>query len=190
MFRWLSAGCWLAVVAILVPGAQAASVTVVVPNCQAATGNEIKVPIQARRAEGLGSFQLELVYHPALLEFQEVEEGPLLSGAMLASNLAEAGRVKIAGVGDPQNPIRGDGELVLVRFRVLGEGGKECPLSIENALAWEQTDAAFDMLVATEPGKFTAERSGRLWILVAVGGGLLVMLVVLFVARRKMASKA
>ncbi len=40
------------------------------------------------------------------------------------------------------------------------KAAKQCPLRIENALAWEQTDAAFDMLVTTEPGKFTAERSG------------------------------
>jgi len=191
MSRWFSAAGWLAVVAILVPDARAASVTLVVPNCQAATGNEIKVPIQARRAEGIGSFQLEMVYDPALLEFQEVEEGPMLSGTMLASNVVEAGRVKVAVVGDPQKPLRGDGELVLVRFRVLGEGGKECPLRIDNALAWEQTEAAFDMLVTTEPGKFTAERSGRMsWILVAAGGGLLVTLLVLFAARSRAARKA
>ena len=190
MMRLSLAASWLAVMAILVSDAPAASVTLAVPNCQAATGDEIKVPIQARRAEGIGSFQLELVYDPALLEFQEVEEGPMLSGAMLASNVVAPGRVKLAGVGDPKKPLRGDGELVLVRFRVLGEGGQQCPLGIDNALAWEQTDAAFDMLVSTESGQFTAQRLGSPWIFVAIGGGLLAILVVLFAARRKTAGKA
>jgi hypothetical protein len=179
----------LALVAILAPSARAASVTLAVPTCKAAPNSAIKVPIQARQAEGVGSFQLELVYDPALLEFQEVEERPMLSGAMLASNVVAPGRVKLAGVGDPKKPLRGDGELVLVRFRVRGAGGKQCSLGIDNALAWEQTDAAFDMLVRTESGQFTVQRPGWPWILAAAGGGLLAILVALFAARRKTAAK-
>ena len=185
MARLFFAASAIAFMAIAVRDVPAASVTLAVPDCQAAPGGEIKVPIQARRAEGVGSFQFELTYDPALLEFQEVEEGPMLSGAMLASNIVTPGRVKLAGVGDPKQPLHGDGELVLVRFRVLDEGGEECPIAIENARAWEQTDAAFDMLVKTETGQFRAERDSRVWVLIAAGAGLLVMLAVLFAARRK-----
>ncbi len=165
---------------------QATSVTLVAPNCQGLSGAEIKAPIHAREAEGIGSLQMEVVYDPTLLEPTEVEEGTMLPGAMLAFNVVAPGRLRVAVVGDPQTPVRGDGELVVVKFKVLGQAGRECPLNIEHAQAWEQTNEALDMLVKVEHGKFAIERAGMpLWIIVAVGVVVLLAVVVFILAARR-----
>jgi hypothetical protein len=189
MFRSLSTTCILAFFALPAAVAPAASVTLIAPSCQGATGAEIKAPIQAREAEGIGSLQMEVVYDPTLVEPLEVEEGKLLPGAMLAFNVVEPGRLRVAVVGDPQKPVRGDGELAVVKFKILGAAGKQGPLSIEHARAWEQTNDALDMLVKLEPGKFSIERAGMPpWMIVAVGVGLLAVLVLMLVARNKKAA--
>jgi hypothetical protein len=189
MFRLLATTCMLAFLALSSAVAHAASVTLIAPKCQGATGDEIKAPIQAREAEGIGSLQMEVVYDPTLLEPMEVEEGKMLPGAMLAFNVVEPGRLRVAVVGDPQKPVRGDGELAVVKFKVLGAAGKQGPLSIEHAQAWEQTDDALDMLVKLEPGKFSIERAGLpLWMIVAASVGLLAVLVLMLATRNKKAA--
>jgi hypothetical protein len=186
MFRLLFTTCMLALFVLMAAGAQAASVTLVAPNCKGAPGTEMKAPIQARETEGLGSMQMEDTYDPTLLEPTEVEEGKMLSGAMLAFNVVEPGRLMVAIVGDPQKPVRGDGELAVVTFRVLGAAGKQSCLSIEHAQAWEQTNEALDMLVKVEPGNVSIEGAGMLpWVIVAAGGGLLAVLVFMLVARKR-----
>lgn len=191
MFRLLSTTCMLAFVALSAAVAHAASVTLIAPNCQGVTGAEIKATIHVREAEGIGSLQMEVVYDPTLLEPTEVEEGKMLPGAMLAFNVVEPGRLRVAAVGDPQKPVRGDGELAVVKLKVLGSAGKQCPLTIEHAQAWEQTNEALDMLVSVEPGKFSIEGAGMpLWMIVAAGVGLLTVLVFMLAARnRKVATQ-
>ena len=113
----------------------------------------------------------------------------MLPGAMLAFNVVEPGRLRVAIAGDPQKPVRGDGELAVVKFKVLGAAGKQCPLSIEHAQAWEQTNEALDMLVKVEPGKFSIEGAGvPLWMIVAVGVGLLAVFVFMLAARNRKAA--
>jgi len=191
MLRLLSTTCMLVFVALSAAVAHAASVTLIAPTFQGVTGAEIKAPILVREAEGIGSLQMEVVYDPALLEPTEVEEGKMLPGAMLAFSVVEPGRLRIAAVGDPQKPVRGDGALAVVKFKVLGPAGKQCPLTIEHAQAWEQTNEALDMLVSAEPGKFSIEGAGMpLWVIVAAGVGLLTVLLFMMAARnRKVATQ-
>jgi hypothetical protein len=129
---------------------------------------------------------MDLVYDPALVQPLEVEEGTLVGGAMVAFNVIEPGRLRIAVAGNPRTPIAGDGELLCVKFKLLGKEGAEGLLKFENALAWEQTNDGFEMLVKTEPGKITINRVGLpMWVVAAGIAGLIAVAAIVFLAKRR-----
>jgi hypothetical protein len=190
MFRSTCITCVTILLAVAANCLQAASVTLVAPSGHGSVGTEFKAPIAARGAEGLGSFQMELVYDPALVQPLEVEEGTLVGGAMVAFNVIEPGRLRIAVAGNPRTPITGDGELLRVKFKLLGKEGAEGLLKFENALAWEQTNDGFEMLVNTEPGKITIDRVGLpMWVIAAGIAGLIAVAAIVVIGKRRMIGR-
>ncbi len=165
--------CWL-LLFLFTGFTTAASVTLVVPKVQSNVGNDYKVPIQIREAQGLGPCQFELVYDPAILELKTVNESNKLSIGLFDFNLLSPGRVKLVMTGTPDKPIQGDGELLILTFTVVASGNTA--LAIENARAWEQTPDAYEMLVKTENGELTAT-GGQSMLYIA--GAILLLLVVL-----------
>jgi hypothetical protein len=182
--RWWKVG---AVALLATSWLWGATATLVAPSISGAVGTEVKASLRVRGAQGLGSLQLDLTFDPALLEAQGVAPGEMLPGALLAFNVVEPGRLRIALTGDPQRAANGDGSLVEVTFRVLAAG--ECALRIESARAWEQTIDAPEMLLSLEPGRFAA---GTAWwtdwkVLAAIAVVALALLVLLvrLVSRRR-----
>jgi hypothetical protein len=151
--RLLLLSSWL-LLFLLTGFATAASVTLVVPKVQSTVGNDSKVPIHIRDAQGLGPCQFDLVYDPAILELKAINESNKLSIGLFDFNLLSPGRAKLVMTGTPDKPIQGDGELLIVTFAVLTSG--KSAMAIENARAWEQTPDAYEMLVVTESGELTA----------------------------------
>jgi len=174
---------------VVAPGARAASVTVAVASARGAPGAEVKVPVSVRGAQGLGALQMELVYDPAVLEARKVEEGALLSGAMVESNVPQPGRMRVALVSG--EPVNGDGVLLMARFVACGAAGKECQVQAENARAWEHS-TNLDMRVSVEPGKFTVAAAGLSPVLLGAIAAIVAIVLVAIVAfaRRKRPSVA
>lgn len=84
-----------------------------------AVGSEVKVPILVEGAADLGAIELDFAYDPALLEFVTLEAGRMNSG-MVDFKLVRPGLVRIASISEPS--LSGDGELIVLAFKVLKEG--------------------------------------------------------------------
>ena len=149
---WLAILVFLGAV-LLTQAAYAATVTLRVGTAQASAGGTVEVPIEAVGAPGIGPMQMELVYDPAVLTAESVTRGALLSGnALMESNVTPRGRVIIAMVA--ADPIKGDGVVVKVRFKVIGSAGQQSALTLEAVKAWERGNQR-EVLVQTEAGKVT-----------------------------------
>lgn len=162
---------WIAILVLLgaIIGTQvahAATATLRVGSIQAPSGSAVEVPIEALGAPGIGPLQMELVYDPAVLTAESVTRGALLSGnVLMESNVTPRGRVIIALVA--ADPLKGDGVIVKVRFKVIGGPGQQGVLTLENVKAWERSNQR-EVLVNTEAGKVTvagAATDSSLWFL-------------------------
>jgi hypothetical protein len=113
----------------------------------------VEVPIEAVDAPSIGPMQMELVYDPAVLTAEMVMRGALLSGnALMESNVTSRGRVIIAMVAS--DPIKGNGVIVKVRFKVIGSAGQQSALTLESVKVWERGNQR-EVLIKTETGKLT-----------------------------------
>jgi len=101
-------------------------------------GAVAKVPIQLNSSKGMGALQFELVFDPASSRFSGIENGPLLSAALVESNVVEPGRARVALVSN--EPVQGAGVLLVAEFEVLV--GPDGPLSfgLEAVRGWDQAD--------------------------------------------------
>ncbi len=170
-------------VVLLGEAVYAATVTLRVGTAQATAGSTAEVSIEAVGAPGIGPMQMELVYDPAVLTAETVTRGALLSGnALMESNVTPRGRVIIAMVAS--DPVKGDGVIVNVRFKVIGSAGQQSALTLEAVKAWERGNQR-EVLVKTEAGKVTVAADYSLWLLlgavclfgllVAGGGGIWIL---------------
>ena len=161
--------------------AQAAAMTIKLPAVTGPVGSEVKIPMNVESAKGCGALQFDLTYDPAVLEVKGVDEGALLSGAMLTFNVPKPGCLKVAMI--TQAPLAGDGVVAVVSFRVKCMG--KSPLGLDKAKAWEHA-SNLDMLVEVVPGQFTVTaKSQVLWIgLAAFGLVVLVLSVKLLRGKR------
>lgn len=162
-------------------------------------GAVAKVPIQLNSSKGMGALQFELVFDPASSRFSGIENGPLLSAALVESNVVEPGRARVALVSN--EPIQGAGVLLVAEFEVLA--GPDGPLSfgLEAVRGWDQADNLPMNITGTtqdwtrttpartEAGKLDAAPEGagaevRPWL---YGGaiGLALLFMVAYLLRRK-----
>jgi hypothetical protein len=126
---------------------------------------------------------LELVYDPTVLTAQEVVKGPLLSNAMLESTVAPRGRAGLVFIS--QDPLKGDGIIAKVRFKVAGNTGQTSTLTLEKVQAWER-ESYRDIVIKTEAGRVTIATDFTMALLIAAccllilllfgGGGLVLLL--------------
>ena len=191
--KWRFAPCALlalslALVVSLV--AWASSVTLVVGSVEGASGSKVEVPINIRAAQQLGALQMELVYDPAILEAQTVENGSMPQEITVGHNVVSPGRLRVVMNAPARESISGDGTLLKALFTVKGQGGQSCDLLLEQVQAWDNTkpDAPpYEMLVTVEPGKFTVGGGGLPVALIAAicGAVVLVVAVAVVVAKRK-----
>jgi hypothetical protein len=177
----------LAAVFLSVSALQASSVTVTVASVEASSGGTVDVPVRAAGASGIGAMQMDLVFDAAVLKPDSVNKGALLgNNALLQSNIDVAGRVIIALV--TLDGIKGDGDILNVRFKVIGQSGQSSVLKLEKAMAWEGASHQ-DVLVKTEAGQFkmTGGANYLLWILIAII--VLLLLIILLILWRRSRSK-
>jgi len=111
--------------------------------------DEVEVPINGRGASNVGALEFWLVYEPAVLEVTKVEPGRLASNALFESSTKIPGSVWAALV--DANGISGDGPLVVISFRVLGDGDTTSSLTLENIQAYH-ADTLVDIITEASAG--------------------------------------
>lgn len=165
--------------------ASAAAMTLMASATSGSAGREVDVPIAVRKSSNLGALEFELRYDPEVLDVREAVAGPLLSGAMLSSNVTEPGRLVVALASGES--IQGDGVLVNVRATVRQSSRESSPLTLEKVRAWENRIELPEMLVLSEPAVFHVVTSpiSPMLIALAVLGAILAITAAVAVARSK-----
>ena len=167
------------------PSARAASVTVAAPTAKGAKGAEVSIPISVTAAPGVGALHVELTYDASVLEGLSVSSGKLASNALVDGN-PTPGRLIMGLVSSDR--IEGDGEVIVAKFRVLGEKGATTALGLENVQAWEATLDRLDIAVTAQPGQFTVTGKSAAfpwWIILAAAAVLLLLLAIALKRRNR-----
>jgi hypothetical protein len=164
---------------------QASSVSLRLPVMEAKAGDMVDISVQATGAPGVGALQLDVIYDSAVLKPDSVSKGALLGkNSLLESKLDTAGRVMIALA--TLDNIKGNGDILTIRFKVIGQSGQNTSLKLENAFAWEG-ESHQDILVKLEPGqlKVIGGSSFLIWIIIAIVVILLMILLFMLLSRRR-----
>ncbi len=137
----------------------ATTVPVVLPTTPAPTPTpavvlptEISVPINLVGADNLGSLEFVLIYDPEVLEVTAVKTGSLAEQALLESSTATPG-VLWTGMIDADG-ISGDGPAAIVSFTVIGGGGSNTQLALQNVVAYDAA-SLLDIIVEASAGSFS-----------------------------------
>jgi len=166
----------------------ASTVTFKIGVVEGGQGSRVEVPLSAMDAENLGAAQMELVYDPEVLVFQEVAGGASASQLTIDHYLAAPGRLRLVLNSSARESISGDLLLTKVIFEISGATGQQSELQLTAVEAWdnigpEATPAV--MLVTLQPGQVTVVASesliaNRSWLVfAALGIGALLLLILL-----------
>jgi len=143
------------IVAAVVVAGTALSMTgciTIQPRGGATTGGGMNVPVNATGASNVGSLEFELVYDSTVLQAVGVEKGTLAGNAMMDFATARPGRVWV-GIVD-SNGISGNGSLVVVSFREVGQGAATGQLTLENIEAYD-AQTLIDIITQATPGNLS-----------------------------------
>ncbi|MBI3942823.1 MAG: hypothetical protein HY326_07395 [Chloroflexi bacterium] len=137
---------------------------IVPPQQNVAIGAEFSVTLVVTGVTGLGGYQSDLLYDPAVLEFTRFENGPFLSSAgrsaMPVGPRVEPDRGRVVfggfGLGEGQ-PAGGDGVLATLFFRARSAGTSE--LTLQNT---QLVDAKAQAKIPTlQNGKVVVDSIGN-----------------------------
>ena len=174
--------------------ALAASVTFRVATVQANADSTVEVPIQVVGASSLGAIHLELDYDPQVVTPENVTRGALAgSNAIVDFNPDKPGRLVVGLV--TLDAIHGDGDLAIVRFKVIGKSGTSSALTLENGKAWESGSLA-EVLVKTEAGKISVGGFPLMYLAILIAClallflAFIFILFIFFMRRRRVAQPA
>lgn len=168
--------------------ATAASLTARVASVEVPSGGSVEVAVELSGGVGLGCMEGMLRFDPSVLRVEEVNLGALLEGALARHSSEIEGRVPFTFA--TTTSVKGEGTLLKVRFRAVGDAGKSSPLTLEGVRAWDDSTTQKELFLAVEAGKATVVASFPwLWIVCGLGG-LLVVGAGLLRARRRPPSPA
>jgi hypothetical protein len=98
------------------------------PFLRAAPGEVIRVPVRVEGAAEAIAFLLDLRYDPAVLELLGTERGGEAAAFQVEANTGQAGRARMALFSAAT--LGGDGEIVVLRFRVVGSPHSRTSLTL------------------------------------------------------------
>lgn len=148
---WVFVATWMLVFATTPATAQSMRLELTIAHGSAEAGSIAKVPIRFNSAVNIGALQLELVFDPALLRFKGIENGPVLSSALVESNVVQPGRARVALVSNEE--VKGSGVLLVAEFEMLAGPPVATTISLESARGWDQINN-LPVLVVQQPGEW------------------------------------
>lgn len=163
---------------------EAVDLRIKVGELSASSGNTISVPVIAAEGPIVEAGRVTLAYDPDILELSGVEPGAEseAGNALAGFTLNEPGRVTMNFVST--EGVAGEGEWFVAIFKVKGEKGTACPLTVEKVVAF-RFDNRVDILSDVTHGRFSVV-SALPWPLPAsLGGGLLLMGIVVMGRRHQ-----
>ena len=134
-------------------------VDIIANNSEAEFGKSFEYPIQIENADQLGGIGFTVLFNSSLFELKELVGSDLASNAMIEYNEVEKGKVLVSIV--DANGMNGDGELILLKFKTIGDIGDNTDINIEEARAYdtELLDVPFNLnngnIAVIEAGGFT-----------------------------------
>jgi hypothetical protein len=136
---------------LLLAGPAAAAMTVSIDSTTAGAGSTTIIPVKVSGASNLAAMDLVITYDPSVLQFSSADLGALSTNGMVEANSASPGTAKI-GVVDTRG-ISGDGTLVSMNFKVVGNSGSSTQVTPQVSGAWN-TDLV-DIQTTTSGGTLT-----------------------------------
>ncbi len=124
------------------------------PSLRAAPGEEILVPVRVEGTAEALAFLFDLRYDPAVLELLGTEPGADATTFQLQANTADPGRARMALFSAAT--LGGDGEIVVLRFRVVGSPRSQTSLSLDTSRVNEGR-----IPVAVQEGKVIVKPGNR-----------------------------
>lgn len=137
-------------------------VNVQVDSVELETGAIDTVPIAVTGADGIVAMHVEITYDPAVLQWDGLENGDLLSSNSLVEVNPDTAGTVIIGIAT-LDPVSGTGPLLLPRFSVLGAEGATATVGLQNVAAWDEN--GFDVLIQTQDQNLSITGAGGLPIL-------------------------
>jgi DNA-binding beta-propeller fold protein YncE len=98
------------------------------PFLRAAPGEVIRVPVRVEGAAEAIAFLFDLRYDPAVLQLLGTERGGKAAAFQVETNTGQAGRARLALFS--ASNLGGDGEIVVLRFRVVGSPRSRTSLTL------------------------------------------------------------
>jgi Cohesin domain len=95
---------------------------------------QIEAGVRFDSAVQIGAVQLDLVFDPKQVRFEEVSAGADLKSALIESRLKKDGVLAVALISNAG--ASGEGELLKLVFSVIGQEPSADDFAIENALGW------------------------------------------------------
>ncbi len=178
--------------ALAAPALFAAGITLKASSAEAQPGGGASVTIDVAGDQGIGAMHVELTYDATVLSVEGVDAGPAVQGASLKENHDAAGRVVLSIATDKS--LKGGGPLATVRFKVVGRGGQESPLTLEKCKAWSDDETEMPLPIETTAGRLrvagpapvggkpTDARSVP-WLPIGIGAGVLAVLLLVVATR-------
>lgn len=132
------------------------------------------VPVVITGADGIVAMHVEITYDPAVLQWNSLENGDLLSSNSLVEVNPDTAGTVIVGIATLE-PVSGTGPLLLPRFSVLGAEGATATVGLQNVAAWDEN--GFDVLIQTQDQNLAiAGGSGPPILLIALIVGAVVII--------------
>lgn len=165
--------------------ARAETVTLDVQPMEAQQDADVAVPVRIENPQGLGALQLLVTYDPARLEGKGAEAGDVLAG-IVEAHVIEPGRMRVALVTNAG--VHGAGILLRLSFRTRATGAAS--IGLAEAKAWQQ-ETGHAMAVGARGGTLTVGGTSAaedvLPMPLLIGAGIIILLGLLVIARRRAA---
>lgn len=169
--------------------AQAGELEIKVGNVEATAGGEVEVPITVKGGKGVEGLQFVLTFDDKVLKHESVDAGEIAGAADVDAKERETGAVRVAMI--PEKTIDSDGQLLVAKFKVLGESGSKSAIELSEVRAWEfGSEAPLEMLVSAESGEVTVIGKGLPVNLTAIIVGAVALLLLLLLIARRGGGKA
>jgi len=154
--------------------ASAAALNISIGSHETDAGASLDVPVMADVPDAVGALQFDVTFDPAVLSISDVTSGALLGNALVEFGGEPAGTVAVAIAS--LDGISGNGDLVVLTFDVVGDGGDSTALEVSDARAWEGENH-LEVLVDAQGGDVSIAESGGGFPMIYVIAALALLLV-------------